>query len=168
MKKKKVFSKEEIKRLKSSTGSALAKPSYIYDTHLEDLITKTEITRKEINTDALINLIGDIQLNIMDAQQHIENLNLQVEHLLEVNKDLAQCLQRGDDINENILDHFDDTSEFENLTIKKVTEENQDEITGCVVPVSNGEEHIASNRIDVKESTLNVKPADIVKGKRNW
>jgi len=155
MKKKKVFSKEEIKRLKSNNERYIKKElNYVYDTHLEDLITKTEVTRKEINTDVLINLIGDIQLNIMDAQQHIENLNLQVDHLLEVNKDLAQCLQRGDDINENILDHFDDTAEFENLTIKKVTDENQDEITGCVVPVSNGEEYITSNRIDVKESTL--------------
>ena len=107
-----------------------------------------------LNVNGLENFLADILNDNHDLRMHVDNLNAQVEHLLEVNKDLAECLQRGDDINENILDHFDDTSEFENLTIKKVTEENQDEITGCVVPVSNGEEHIASNRIDVKESTL--------------
>ena len=106
-----------------------------------------------LNVNGLENFLADILNDNHDLRMHVDNLNAQVEHLLEVNKDLAECLQRGDDINENILDHFDDTSEFENLTIKKVTDENQDEITGGIVPCS-GEEHITSNRIDVKESTL--------------
>tara|TARA_R100000781_G_scaffold75667_1_gene47018 strand:- start:972 stop:1367 length:396 start_codon:yes stop_codon:yes gene_type:complete len=106
-----------------------------------------------LNVNGLENFLADILNDNHDLRMHVDNLNAQVEHLLEVNKDLAECLQRGDDINENILDHFDDTSELENLTIKKVTDENQDEITGGIVPCS-GEEHITSNRIDVKESTL--------------
>ena len=106
-----------------------------------------------LNVNGLENFLADILNDNHDLRIHVDNLNAQVEHLLEVNKDLAECLQRGDDINENILDHFDDTSELENLTIKKVTDENQDEITGGIVPCS-GEEHITSNRIDVKESTL--------------
>jgi len=106
-----------------------------------------------LNVNGLENFLADILNDNHDLRMHVDNLNAQVEHLLEVNKDLAECLQRGDDINENILDHFDDTSEFENLTIKKITDENQDEITGGIVPCS-GDEHITSNRIDVKESTL--------------
>jgi len=106
-----------------------------------------------LNVNGLENFLADILNDNHDLRMHVDNLNAQVEHLLEVNKDLAECLQRGDDINENILDHFDDTSELENLTIKKVTDENQDEITGGIVPCS-AEEHITSNRIDVKESTL--------------
>ena len=101
-----------------------------------------------LNVNGLENFLADILNDNHDLRMHVDNLNAQVEHLLEVNKDLAECLQRGDDINENILDHFDDTSEFENLTIKKITDENQDEITGGIVPCS-GDEHITLSLIHI-------------------
>jgi hypothetical protein len=89
-----------------------------------------------INVNGLESFLADILNDNLDLRMHVDNLNAQVEHLLEVNTDMAECLQRGDDINENILDHFDDTSEIENLTIKKVTDENQNEFININIYIS--------------------------------